>query len=198
MQPETTDQPAAEPQSIIPAQEAPSTPQIISPQVSPQPQEYNPVPQQEPLVTQVPQTPAYVGNSNVTDRSGQNNIYPTLNQEVPRQNPPTFNDNREEAYKNANSALYEIIALVLGFFSSASMVVTAYISHSLLISMFVPLIFAAGAVFATIKDYKQSQKLSPWSIIGLCGATLTLVLITDYWVVRLIVKAAINSISNGY
>jgi hypothetical protein len=144
--------------------------------------------------TNVPATPvAYVGNSNIVDRSGQADVYDT----VPQQ-PTTPSFGRESSandnYQQASSSLYQAIVLVCGAGSSAGWLLASYFSHNTWVAMIVAVLLAAVAIFFAVRDYSFTQRLSPLSIVGISGATLTLILVGDYWLLRLIIHSALSGL----
>lgn len=82
---------------------------------------------------------------------------------------------REETYERASSAFDEALTIGLGLASSLTPLLLTYFLKNRWAVIIVGAVLAAAAIFFALRNYHNSGKVSPLTVIGLAGATIALV-----------------------
>jgi len=153
-----------------------------------------PTPAAEPATPE----PAYVGNTNIVDRSVQS-LYPAP--VTPASTPPApfqpASLPSDDRYAQASSAFNEAIVLISGLASSTVYLLLLYFVKNIWATIIISLILAIVAVVFAILNYRKSKTVSPLTVIGLSAATYTIVTVASFAIAALLVNSTYNSIT-GY
>ncbi len=173
--------------------QTPTTPTAGAPE--PAPVAAAPVVPTPPQTEAPPTGPAYVGNSNIVDRSVQG-LYPTPVAPAP---PTPFQPAslpEDSSYTDASSAFRELIVLICGIASATAYLLIFYIVKNLWATAIVSVSLAILAVIISILDYRQNNKhVSPFSVIGLSAATFTIVYVANIVIAEMVIHSAYDSMS---
>jgi hypothetical protein len=151
-------------------------------------------PQAEPM-QQAPSQP--LSGAGVVDRSAMQSIYPevsathTSNSQVANE---SINKQIEENYREASSSFMEYVVLVLGLSSATSSLLLASIFKNGTITNIVVATLAIAAIATAIFQYKNTNKTSPITIVGISAATYILVIITRYYFSLWFIKSTVRGL----
>lgn len=151
-----------------------------------------------PAAAPAPSGPAFVGNTNIVDRSVQS-LYPAPTTPVPS-TPAPFQPASlpaDDQYAQASSAFNEAIVLITGLASSTAYLLLLYFVKNIWAIIIISFILAMVAVVFAILNYRKTKSVSPLTVIGLSAATYTIVTVASFAIAALLVNSAYSSIT-GY
>jgi hypothetical protein len=138
--------------------------------------------------------PKYIGNTNIIDRSAQ---AAPVSSQVLHDAPPASkpaHQGKNEQYQEASASLAEAIVVICGSMSSVAYLLCGYFFKSNWLPAVVAGLLAIVAVVFAFKQFNVRRQMTPLTVIGLSAATLTLVIIADFLILRELIKSAFNAV----
>lgn len=157
----------------------------------------NNAPLQPQTESQQPAIAQPVSGTSVVDRTAMQNIYPevspthTSNSQIVNQK---INKQTEENYREASSSFMEYAVLILGLSSATSSLLLVSIFKNGTITNIIVATLAIAAIATAIIQYRNTNKTSPITIIGISAATYILVIITRYYFSLWFIKSTIRGL----
>lgn len=178
MEPQTPVQPTANPpEPIQPTVVTPTTPEVSA---------VPPAPAAAPATPE----PAYVGNTNIVDRSAPS-LYPSPVASAPAPVPPA-----DDQYAQASSAFKEIIVLIAGIASATAYILILYLVKNLWATAIVSVGLALLAIIISFLDYRNTKHMSPFSVVGLSAATITIVYVANILIAQAVINSAYDTLNS--
>lgn len=150
-----------------------------------------------PAAAPAPPGPAFVGNTNIVDRSVQS-LYPAPTTPVPS-TPAPFQPASlpaDDQYAQASSAFKEAIVLILGIASSTAYFLLLYFVKNIWATVIISLIIALAAIVVAILDYRKTKRVTPFTVVGISAATISVVNVVNIIILEAVINSAYNSFSD--
>ena len=107
-------------------------------------------------------------------------------------NPASLSQVQEENYNQAASASDELLSLILGVASSTSYLLITYFIKNGHITAVLAGLLAIGAIFFALRAYRRSDRMSPFTVIGLSSATSTLIYVGNILLAEAFIRSTLH------
>ena len=138
---------------------------------------------------------AYVGNSNIVDRSVQG-LYPSPVAPAAMASLPLNPLPADDQSAQASSAIREAIVLILGIASFAAYYLLLYFVKNIWVTVAISLIIALAAIFVALLDYRKTKRVTPYTVIGISAATVAVVNVVNIIILEMVISSSYDSFSD--